>query len=319
MSLKRLNYFNHQFLEEGDFKAEQAYHIESRRLHNRLLHSWGVAEGFEVRRKGEHELVVDPGVAYDREGREIVLESPATYDVIPYSEHAVFYVVVSHKEYSDKADFRSSGGVENYTRITEGAEISASPEPPRDGSVIPLARVHLHEESKHILHVDMEIPQRRKAGAAATSVAGWLRLPFKPVRLDPMRVGNRLVPTPYKDRNVEADFIIDVASTYCGERGARGTMGVPAPPGASKITAFRIAGETAGSVQMELYRTGWNLEEKKGECTPLIKETVTEAFFHRHIDLKEDLQYLNPESHALALSVVAEGATTIWLIAIRFE
>lgn len=319
MSLKRLNYFNHQFLEESDFKAEQAYHIESRRLHNRLLHSWGVAEGFDVRRKGEHEIVVDPGAAYDREGREIILQSPLTYDVIPFSEHAVFYVVVSHKEYSDKADFRSSGGVENYTRITEGAEISFPHEPPRDGSVIPLARVHLHEDSKHILNVETEIPQRRRAGAHATSVGGWLRLPFKPVRLDRMRVGNRLVPTPYKDRDVEADFIVDVCSTYCGGRGARGTMGVPTPPGANKITAFRIAGETAGSVQMELYRTGWNVEERKGECTPLIKETVSEASFHRHIDLKEDLQYLNPESHALALSVVAEGETTIWLVAVQFE
>jgi len=319
VSLKRLNYFNHQFLEESDFKAEQAYHIESRRLHNRLLHSWGVAEGFEVRRKGEHEIVVDPGVAYDREGREIVLQSPATYDVIPYSEHTVFFVVVSHKEYSDKADFRSSGGVENFTRITEGTEISFPHEPALDGSVIPLARVHLHEDSKHILHVDTEIPQRRRAGAQANSVGGWLRLPFKPVRMDRMRVGNRLVATPYKDRDAEEEFIIDVASTYCGQRGARGTMGVPTPPGASKITAFRIAGETAGSVQMELYRTGWNLEEKRGERTPLIKETVSEASFHRHIDLKDDLQYLNPESHALALSVVAEGETTIWLLAVHFE
>jgi hypothetical protein len=278
-----------------------------------------VAEGFEVRRKGEHEIVVDPGVAYDREGRDIVLASPATYDVIPYSERAVFYVVVSHKEYSDKADFRDSGGVQNHTRITEGAEISFPHEPPRDGSVIPLARVHLHEESKHILQVQTEIPLRRRAGAQATSVAGWLRLPFKPVRMDRMRVGNRLVPTPYRDRDVEADFIVDVGSTYCGERGARGSMGVPTPPGAGKITAFRIAGETKGSVQMELYRTGWNLDERKGESTMLIKETVSEASFHRHIDLKEDLQYLNPESHSLALSVVAEGETTIWLVAARFE
>jgi hypothetical protein len=316
VSLKRLNYFNHQFLEEGDFNAEQAYHIEGRRLHNRLLHSWGVAEGFEVRRKGDHEIVVDPGVAYDREGREIVLPSPATYDVIPFSEHAVFYVAVSYKEYSDRADFRSSGGVENYTRISEGAEVSFPHEPPRDGSVIPLARVHLHEDSKHILHIQTEIPQRRRAGARAT---GWLRMPFKPVRLERMRVGNRLVPTPYKDRDLEEDFIVDVGSTYCGKKGARGTMGVPALPGASKITAFRIAGETAGSVQMELYRTGWNLGEKRGECTPLIQETVSEASFHRHIDLKEDLQYLNPESHTLALSVVAEGETTIWLVAVQFE
>ena len=96
-------------------------------------------------------------------------------------------------------------------------------------------------------------------------------------------------------------------------------MAVPPPPGASRIRAFRIAGETSGSVQMELFRGGWNLEQNKGEHTLLIKETVTDAVFHKHVDVKDDLQYLNPESHTLALSVVAEGKTRIWLVAAQFE
>ena len=33
MSIKRLNYFNHQFLEEQDFREEQQYQIEMRRRH----------------------------------------------------------------------------------------------------------------------------------------------------------------------------------------------------------------------------------------------------------------------------------------------
>ncbi|HEV2381668.1 MAG TPA: hypothetical protein VG206_17985 [Terriglobia bacterium] len=319
MSLKRLNYFNHQFLEEQDFKAEQSYHIERRRLHNRLLHSWGVAEGLEVRRKGDREIVVDPGAAYDREGREIVLAAPATHDVSPFTEHPTLYVTLSYKEHSDKADFRSSGGVENYNRITEGAEISFTHEPLQDGSVIPLARVQLDDASRNIRHVQTDIPQRKRAGGLVSPVAGWLRLPFKPVRLESLRVGERLRPTQYKERDAEAEFVVDIASAYCGERGARGTMPVPPPPGASRIKAFRIAGETAGSVQMELFRTGWNLEAKKREQTLLVKETISEASFHKHLEVKEDLQYLNPESHTLALSVVAEGTTTIWLVAARFE
>jgi hypothetical protein len=319
VSLKRLNYFNHQFLEEQDFKAEQAYHIESRRLHNRLLHSWGVAEGLEVRRKSEREIVVDPGAAYDREGREIVLQTPLTHDVSLFAEHTTFYLTIAYKEHSDKADFRNSGGVENYTRITEGAEINLTHQAPEDGSVIPLALIRLDEASRNIRQIEMQIPLRRRAGVRAERVSGWLRLPFKPVRLERVRVGDRLVPSPYKDRDVEADFIVDIASAYSGDKGARGSMAIPAPPGATRIRAFRLAGETAGSVQIELFRTGWNLDEKRGEQTLLVKETVTDTTFHKHVEVKEELQHLNPESHGLALSVVAEGRTKIWLVAAQFE
>jgi hypothetical protein len=316
VSVKRLNYFKHQFLEEQDFKDEQAYHVESRRRHNRLLHSWGVAEGLEVRRKGDREVVIDTGTAYDRHGREIVLEAPVTHDVSRFIEHSTLYVTIGYKD--DPTDRRSGAG-EGHTRITEGALIDCVHEPPQDGSVIPLAHIHLDEASRHIRHVEMEIPLRRRAGGQVSPVFGWLRLPFKPVRMERMRVGGRLVPTLYKDRDVEADFIVDVASAYCGDRGARGTMAVPPPPGASRVRAFRIAGETSGSVQMELFRTGWNLEEKRSEETLLIKETVSDASFHKRVAVKEELQYLNPESHTLALSVVAEGKTTIWLVAAQFE
>lgn len=91
------------------------------------------------------------------------------------------------------------------------------------------------------------------------------------------------------------------------------------PPGATRIRAFRIAGETSGSVQMELFRTGWNLDEKRGEQTLLVKETVNDTSFHKHLEVKEELQHLDPESHTLALSVVAEGRTKIWLVAAQFE
>jgi len=316
---KRVNYFDHQFLREQDFKDEQAYHIESRRLHNRLLHTLGVAEGLEVRRKGDREVVVEPGVAYDREGREIVLQMPTNHDVTLFTEHSKFYLTIAYKERSEKADFRSSGGVENYTRITEAGEIGLAPQPPEDGSVIPLALIWLDEASRNIREVTTRIPQRRRAGTQASPVPGWLRLPFKPLRMERTRMENRLIPTPYRDHDVEADFIVDIASAYCGEKGARGTMSLPTPPGVTKIRAFRIVGETSGSVRMELFRTGWNPERKKGEETRLLSETVSEASFSKHADVKEELQHLDPEWQTVALSVVAEGRTTIWLVAALFE
>ena len=48
LAIKRLRYFNHQFLRVEDFQEEQDYHLRMRRRLNRVLHTWGVAEGLQV-------------------------------------------------------------------------------------------------------------------------------------------------------------------------------------------------------------------------------------------------------------------------------
>jgi hypothetical protein len=76
--LERLNYFNGQRLEAGDFRTEQAYHIAVRRALNRSLYSPGIASGLEVRRhpSDPHKVVVMPGLAIDALGRELILLEP---------------------------------------------------------------------------------------------------------------------------------------------------------------------------------------------------------------------------------------------------
>ena len=71
-----------------DLRREQSYHRDRARLHNRLLHGWGVVCGLEVRvapRRDKDdcdtdptvaELVVMPGAALDCRGNEIVLRHP---------------------------------------------------------------------------------------------------------------------------------------------------------------------------------------------------------------------------------------------------
>lgn len=43
--MKRVNYFEGQLLGLDDFRAEQRYHREKRKMHNRFLHGWGVVSG----------------------------------------------------------------------------------------------------------------------------------------------------------------------------------------------------------------------------------------------------------------------------------
>jgi hypothetical protein len=314
VSVKRLNYFTHQFLREQDFKDEQQYHLEMRRRHNRLFHSWGVAEGLEVHRKGEREIAISPGVAIDGQGREIVLLTSVTRDLSSLNRDSHTYVTIGYREQWDESDHHTAGGVEGYTRVNESPELSEKKnQPPADGSVVTLARVHLNDVG-HVGEIDMGASVRKRA-ISPSPAAGWVRLPFKPVRLNPVRSGGKLVRVVSQEIAEEFEFIVDEATAYCDEKGARGSMAVPVPPAAVRITGLRVAGTTRGAVVVHLHRTGWNVHENKGEKTLLLQETFGGPAFHRDLHADAPLD----ESHALAVTVIAEGETYIWLVAAKFE
>jgi hypothetical protein len=312
VSVKRLNYFTHQFLREQDFKAEQEYHVAMRRQHNRALHGWGVVEGFDVRKKSEHEIAIEPGTAIDSLGREIVLTAPVVRDLSSFERNSHSYVTVAYGESWDEVDRHSASGVEGYMRVTESPEFEDKKhEPAKDGAVITLARVHLNENG-NIHRIEKEVRTTLDTGSSAT---GWMRLPFKPVRLEVLRLGEKLVQAKQYEPGIE--FIVDVASAYC-EKSGRGSMAIPVPPGAKKVKAFRLCGTTNGKVEVELVRTGWNVEENRGGHKVLLKRTVEREWFDEHVPVEEELQPLN-EFHSLAVSVIADGKTQIWLVAVRYE
>ena len=68
------HYYRGQLLLEGDFLAEQNYHVDARRHHNLHLHGWGVVHGLTVSRDSDTSLAVNPGIAIDASGYEIFLE-----------------------------------------------------------------------------------------------------------------------------------------------------------------------------------------------------------------------------------------------------
>lgn len=88
--LRRLRYFNGQMLTAGDFQREQGYFIEKLRLRNRCLHGYGIACGLAVRpvppddpcfRTGRPLVRIEPGVAVDCLGNEIVVTYPCVVDL----------------------------------------------------------------------------------------------------------------------------------------------------------------------------------------------------------------------------------------------
>ena len=68
---QRNRYFRGKLLTVADYRLEQQYHIERRRMLNRALHGWGVVTGFAVE-AAEGALRISPGLAFDRHGRELV-------------------------------------------------------------------------------------------------------------------------------------------------------------------------------------------------------------------------------------------------------
>ena len=82
-NLDRTRFFFGQLLGQDDYEREQEYHRAALRRHNRLLHGWGVATGFDVVASSAQpaEVVVFPGYALDRCGREVMLTEAVTIAV----------------------------------------------------------------------------------------------------------------------------------------------------------------------------------------------------------------------------------------------
>lgn len=98
MAIKRLHYFDHQFLVEPDFTDEQKYHLEMRRRLNRLLHTFGIAEGLEVAKSASQAVTVRRGTAIDRGGQEMIVEADQEVDLAAFSAGAVVFITIAYQE-----------------------------------------------------------------------------------------------------------------------------------------------------------------------------------------------------------------------------
>lgn len=73
---ERNHYFYGKLLTVRDFELEQKYFNNKRRIINRLMHGAGVAAGLDVVRVDDQHISVEPGMAFDYHGREIVVQEP---------------------------------------------------------------------------------------------------------------------------------------------------------------------------------------------------------------------------------------------------
>jgi hypothetical protein len=142
MAIKRLHYFDHQFLVEADFTDEQKYHLDMRRRLNRVLHTFGIAEGLEVVKKTNKIVTVRPGVAIDHLGREMILEAERDVDLSAITTAVPAFITIAYAE--QLTDPSTATGAPGDTRFTEAPIFQAvTTPPPTDGTVIRLALINL--------------------------------------------------------------------------------------------------------------------------------------------------------------------------------
>ncbi len=151
MSIKRLNYFTGQFLKENDFRDEQSYHINALSMHNKNVHSWGIASGLDVKFDGKH-VILEEGMAIDRNGMQILLEEPMKIDFLKASTSTVHLTISLKTIESDPAEENEFGG---NTRICEEALIELDKSMPDDESKkIFLAKITFDPENKKAPIID---------------------------------------------------------------------------------------------------------------------------------------------------------------------
>jgi hypothetical protein len=145
--ISRVRYFERQFLRAIDFRAEQQYDRDARRRHALASHTWGIVTGLELHEvpdaggSGFVDVVLQPGVAIDGFGREIVCFDPVRLDgAIFESFHSTAhqYVWIGYDE--QDAGATTSGWADcqdgSATRVAETYRLFASPPPPYTDDIV---------------------------------------------------------------------------------------------------------------------------------------------------------------------------------------
>lgn len=130
-SLRRPLFFSGQLLDAATLTAEQDYHREKMRRHNRGVLGYGVVAGLGVRVEptnegGGRRIVVDPGYAIDRRGEEIAVPRGVTLAAPKHGNSA--FVTLRFWEHARPPSTTEQGIPSGRLIIEEACIIGVSPD-----------------------------------------------------------------------------------------------------------------------------------------------------------------------------------------------
>jgi hypothetical protein len=315
------NYFHGQLLLEEDFLAEQDYHASARRRHNLRMHDWGIVRGLEVIYQAADTIIVNPGFAIGPEGHEIFLDHGEPLELSGFGPNETVMVSLAYEEQP------SGNGTLEHKRTECFAVLSASL--PSDGAAtMVLATVQLDAHAKvneqSISYARTKYAQPwlppgsvKPQALDAALRTGWLRVPFRPIELDVEPEG--------KDEHIPA-FRVGATEARSPnpktandkERGAGGTMAIPLPPNARRVTRLRVAGSVnEGEIAIELLRGGWDPQKKEHVRVKLVEGKIAGSPFCEEFTVKDFT--LDPEYHTLSIWLRGTKKTAISLIAVELS
>ena len=191
---KRINFFKGFLTTEKDWNDAERYHIDKRRLHNRMLHSPGIVYGYagdlrvNARARGDLSVEVQPGYAIDGMGNDLMIFD-ATIRNINLEEfrlpQTIYVVLRYYEELTDFIAYKENLEYKGHRRVLESCKVELSQTEPDITREVELARIYLEkgvnrvrdardpaepeaERDRHALHV-------RAAGCRGSMLPAHLR------------------------------------------------------------------------------------------------------------------------------------------------
>jgi hypothetical protein len=157
----RLNHFHGLRLESEDFETGEKYHVDKRKLHNKVCHGRGVIPRFSGqlkvtgRKRGDLSVEVMPGYAIDADGNDIILWEPKIVTIDPgkHVQKMPGHVFVNVKYVDEPTDFvvnKANPKFKGHRRILETCRVDVEPKSATGEDGVEVARILITEEVKEL-------------------------------------------------------------------------------------------------------------------------------------------------------------------------
>ena len=216
---KRINFFKGFLTTEKDWNDAERYHIDKRRLHNKMMHSPGIVYGYggdlkvTARARGDLSVEVQPGYAIDGQGNDLMLWDATIKNINPeeYRLPQTIYVVLRFaEELTDFIAYKENLEYKGHRRVLESCKVELSQTEPDIGREVELARIYLEKGVQRIRdardpsdpkanEIDMRYTPR--GGLSGSMLPGNLRW-----RLEQLLLGIRKSAIEYTRRGVIAAY-----------------------------------------------------------------------------------------------------------------
>jgi hypothetical protein len=156
---KRINFFKGFLTTEKDWNEAEQYHVEKRKLHNRLLHAPGCVLGYAgdlrvvARARGDLSVEVQPGYAIDGQGNDLILWDATIKNINPeeYRLPQTIYIVLRFaEELTDFIAYKENLEYKGHRRVQEQARIELSQTEPDISREIEVARIFLEKGATRV-------------------------------------------------------------------------------------------------------------------------------------------------------------------------